>query len=77
MDIHYENQKIYCKNRNVPMFANSACSHDYPWVRDELYGNRKSFGEMLVDKYGEEQSIIISSSEHIISCPSCCRSWCD
>ena len=77
MDIHYDNQKQFCKDNHVPMFASSSCSHHYPWVRDELYGKTQSLGEMLVEKYGEDKAFEISAGSHIISCPGCGRSWCD
>lgn len=76
-DIFFENQRKYCKDNNVPLFASYTCNHTYPWVRDDLYGKTQTLGDMLVDKYGEEKAFAISSSTHIISCPACNRSWCD
>jgi hypothetical protein len=75
MDVYYENQREFCKQKNVPMFASSSCDHTYPWVQHN-YGKRQTFGEMLVEKYGEE-AFKVSSGTHIISCPGCGRSWCD
>jgi hypothetical protein len=76
-DVYYQNQKQYCQQNNVPMFASRNCSHTYPWVRDDLYGKLQTLGEMLVDKYGEEKAFTISSGSLITSCPGCGRSWCD
>jgi hypothetical protein len=77
IDTYYENQKVFCKQNNLPMFASSKCDHRYDWIRDDRYGKLQTFGEMLVEKYGEKEAFIVSSSSHIISCPACCRSWCD
>jgi hypothetical protein len=76
-DIYYENQKVYCERNNLPMFASQSCNHTYPWVRGEKFGKRQTFGEMLVEKFGEKEAAIVSSSELITSCPGCGRSWCD
>jgi hypothetical protein len=77
-DIHYNNQKIYCHKNKLPLFASSSCNHLYSWnsSRDN-YGVLQSLGEMLVEKYGEEEAFKVSSSTHITSCPGCGRSWCD
>lgn len=77
MDPHYQNQKLYCETNRVPFFASSSCSHMYPWIHDERYGNRQSLGEMLVERYGEEKAFELSAGSHITSCPVCSRSWCD
>ena len=62
-DIHYQNQKQYCQQNKVPMFASSSCSHTYSWVRDNLYGKEQTLGEMLVDKYGHDRAFIMSSKD--------------
>ena len=77
MDIHYNNQKVFCDTNRVPFFASRSCSHMYPWVQDERYGNTQTLGEMLVAEYGEEKALELSISSHITSCPVCSRSWCD
>jgi hypothetical protein len=61
---HYDNQRIFCEQNNVPFFAHSKC-------------NQQTLSEMLVERYGDEEAFIISSSTHITSCPVCSRSWCD
>jgi hypothetical protein len=76
-DIYYNNQRIFCEKNKYPLFASGSCDHTYSWVRDERYGKLQTLGEMLVERYGEEEAFRISSSTHIISCPTCCRSWCD
>lgn len=76
-DIYYENQRLFCEQNKLPLFAYSSCDHTYSWVRDERYGKRQTLGEMLVEKYGEEDAFKVSASSHITSCPGCCRSWCD
>ena len=77
-DIHYENQKLFCNNSKVPLFASSSCSHQYRWNVDrDNYGKLQTLGEMLVEKYGEEKAFKISSDTHITGCPICGRSWCD
>jgi hypothetical protein len=76
-NIHYDNQRTYCKNRDIPMFASSSCNHTYGWVEDDRYGKLQTLSEMLIEKHGEEEAFRISSSTHIISCPTCWRSWCD
>lgn len=78
-DIHYENQRIYCENNKLPFFASRNCNHSYGWNRErDNHGVLQTLGEILVEKYGsEEEAFKISSSTHIISCPGCCRSWCD
>jgi len=77
MDIHYDNQRIYCETNKVPLFAYKSCNHMYNWVRDDKYGKLETLGEMLVDRYGEDDAFKMSSGSHITSCPSCSRSWCD
>jgi hypothetical protein len=76
-DIYFKNQSIFCKQNNLPLFASTSCSHMYNWVTGDKYGNLQSFGEMLVEKYGDEEAFIISAGTHVISCPSCSKSWCD
>ena len=78
MDIHYENQRIFCEHNKVPFFASSSCNHSYGWNRDrDNYYKLQSLGEILIERYGEEEALHISSSRHITSCPGCSRSWCD
>ena len=77
MDVYYENQRIFCEQNKLPLFAYRSCNHTYQWVSDDRYGKNQSLGEMLVEKHGEEDAFIVSASTHIISCPTCCRSWCD
>lgn len=77
MDIYYENQRLFCEQNKVPLFAYTSCDHRYKWITDERYGNRQTLGEMLIEKYGEEKAFVVSASSHIISCPCCSRSWCD
>lgn len=77
MDPYYENQRVYCKTNNVPLFAYESCNHMYKWVPRDTYGHTQSLGEMLVQKYGEEEAFKISAGTHIIGCPTCSRSWCD
>ena len=77
-DIHYENQRIYCENNKLPLFASRSCNHSYGWNRDrDNHGVLQSLGEILVQRYGEDKALELSSSSHIISCPGCSRSWCD
>ena len=77
-DIYYENQRIYCENNKVPLFSNRTCNHSYGWNREsDNYGISQSLGEILIERYGEDDAFRISSSTHITSCPGCCRSWCD
>ena len=77
-DIHYENQRIYCENNKVPFFASSSCNHSYGWNRDrDNYNKLQTLGEILVERYGTDKALELSSSSHIISCPGCSRSWCD
>lgn len=77
-DIYFENQRMYCNNNNLPLFAYSSCNHSYPWnVKKYNYGIRQSLGEILIDKYGEEEALRVSCNSHIISCPGCGKSWCD
>jgi len=77
-DIHYENQRIYCENNKLPLFASRSCNHSYGWNRDrDNHGVLQSLGEILVERYGEDKALELSSSSHIISCPGCSRSWCD
>lgn len=77
-DIYYENQKLFCKNNNLPLFANSYCSHTYKWMSGKSkYGVRQSLGEMLVEVYGKEEAFKKSSDELITGCPICGRTWCD
>lgn len=77
-DIYYQNQKLYCENNKLPLFSHSTCDHSYGWNTSRPnYGQLQTLGEMLVNKYGSEEAFIISASTHIISCPSCNRSWCD
>lgn len=77
MDIHYINQVKYCEANKLPMFASARCSHNYAWVFVKDYGRLQTLGEMLIEKYGEEEAMKIASSTHIISCPICSKSWCD
>ena len=72
----YELQKDFCKRNNLPLFASQKCNHTYPWVKGDLYGKLQSFDQMMIEKYGQDAHLK-ASSEHIISCPSCSRSWCD
>lgn len=76
IDIYYENQELYCKRNNEPFFAPKSCNHMYRWIRDDRYGKLQTLGEMLVEKYGDK-AFEISAGTHIISCPICCKSWCD
>ena len=76
-DIYFKNQSIFCKQNNLPLFASTSCNHMYDWVTGDKYGKLQSFGEMLIEKYGDEDAFIISAGSHVTSCPSCCRSWCD
>ena len=76
-NIHYDNQKTYCKSRDIPFFASSSCNHTYDWIQDDRYGKLQTLSEMLIEKHGDEEAFRISSSTHIISCPACSRSWCD
>jgi hypothetical protein len=76
-DIYYENQRVYCNNNKVPLFAFESCSHRYKWVGQDIYGHNQSLGEMLVQKFGEDEAFKISAGTHIIGCPTCGRSWCD
>lgn len=76
-NIHYDNQRIYCNNNDVPFFASSSCNHMYDWVSDHRYGNTQTLTEMLIEKYGDDKAFVIASSSHITSCPGCSRSWCD
>ena len=74
-DILYDNQKLYCSNNNLPLFAHKSCHHNVSWGGD--YSNAPTdFGDMLVSKYGEEEALKKSYS-HIISCPICSKTWCD
>jgi hypothetical protein len=77
MDIYYDNQRLFCEQNKLPLFAYESCNHMYGWVRGNKYGNKQTLGEMLVEKFGEEDAFKVSASTHIISCPGCCRSWCD
>ena len=77
MDIYYDNQRLFCEQKKLPLFAYTSCNHMYNWVRGEQYGKLQTLGEMLIEKYGEEEAFKVSTSSHIISCPSCSRSWCD
>lgn len=78
-DIHYENQRIYCENNKLPLFSNRSCDHSYPWnTESDTYGVRQSLGDMLVERHGSEKgAFFVSSNSHILSCPSCGKSWCD
>jgi hypothetical protein len=77
-DIHYSNQKMYCENNKLPLFASSSCDHSYGWNKHrDNYNELQTLGEILIGKYGEDEAFKISSSTHIISCPGCSRSWCD
>ena len=77
-DIHYENQRIYCENNKLPLFASRSCNHSYGWNRErDNYGVLQTLGEILVQRYGKDKALELSSSSHIISCPGCSRSWCD
>lgn len=77
-DIYYQNQKLFCKTNNLPLFANKTCSHGYRWMQgNPQYNKSQTLGEMLVAKYGSEKAFIVSSSELITGCPSCGRTWCD
>ena len=69
-DARYNNQKIYCKNNNLPMFAGRECSHDVTWGNEkEQYQRTNDYWDVITD----EQSM----GEHIISCPVCHKSFCD
>lgn len=78
-DLYYENQRIFCEQKKVPLFAYTHCSHSYPWnTENNNYAVRQSLGEILLERYGsEDEAFKVSSSTHITSCPSCGRSWCD
>ena len=76
-NIHYDNQRIYCNNNDVPFFASSSCNHEYDWVSDHRYGHLQTLSEMLIERYGDDKAFVIASSSHITSCPICNRSWCD
>jgi hypothetical protein len=75
MSYLYENQKVFCEQNKLPLFANRSCSHDVSWGGD-YHDKPTEFDDMLRDRYGE-QAEIISMSQHIISCPVCWKSWCD
>jgi len=78
IDVYYENQKLYCKNNNLPMFASKTCNHINSWSFNK--GNEgvlQTLGESLIDKYGLEEAFKVSAGTHIISCPGCGKSWCD
>ena len=78
VDIHYENQRIYCENNKLPFFSSRSCDHSYGWNRErDNYNKLQTLGEILVERYGEDKALELSSSSHIISCPGCSRSWCD
>lgn len=78
MDAHYENQRLYCKTNNLPFFASKSCNHINDWsFRKGNEGIAQTLGESLVEKYGEDEAFKIAADSHIISCPSCCKSWCD
>jgi hypothetical protein len=77
-DIYYENQRIYCENNKLPFFASRSCNHSYGWNRDrDNYGKLQTLREILVERYGIDDALELSSTSHIISCPGCSRSWCD
>lgn len=70
-DARFENQRIYCKNNNVPFFANRFCSHDVLWGDDGRYiGKHEDYWAAYIT---DEKSM----SEHIVSCPVCHKSFCD
>ena len=78
MDIHYENQKIYCANNKLPLFAHSICHHNYSWKSyEDVKDAPTKLGDILIDKYGKEKAFEISAGSLITSCPFCCKSWCD
>ena len=77
-DLYYENQRIYCENNKLPLFASRSCDHTYGWNRHrDNHGVLQTLGDILIEKYGEDKALELSSSSHIISCPGCSRSWCD
>jgi len=77
-DIYFENQRIYCENNRLPLFASRSCDHTYGWNRDrDNYSKLQTLGEILIERYGEDKALELSASSHIISCPGCSRSWCD
>lgn len=65
----FNNQEIYCKNNNLPMFANRTCDHSLSAVRDRHRNSPRDYWLVITD---EE-----SMSEHIVSCPICGASFCD
>ena len=67
----YSNQKLFCKNHKLPMFANRTCSHDVTWGYDEDYSNKSR--DYWATHITDEQSM----TEHIVSCPVCHKSFCD
>jgi hypothetical protein len=78
IDVHFENQRLYCINNNLPMFASQRCNHINSWSFNK--GNEgvlQTLGESLIEKYGFEGAFKVSASTHIISCPGCGKSWCD
>ena len=76
IDIYYQAQKEYCARKNYPMFASSNCSHREKWIDDDRFGKLQTFGEMMIEEYGEN-ALLQASSDHIICCPVCRKSWCD
>ena len=76
LDVYYQAQKEYCTREKVPMFASSSCNHMERWIHDDRYGKLQSLGEIMVEKYGDN-ALLKASSTHIISCPTCNKSWCD
>jgi hypothetical protein len=78
-DLYYENQRIFCEQKKVPLFASRSCDHSYGWNRErDNHGVLQTLGEILLERYGsEDEASRISSSTHITGCPGCGRSWCD
>ena len=59
IDVHYENQKLYCNNNNLPMFASQRCSHINSWSFNK--GNEgvlQTLGESLIEKYGGQKAFV-------------------
>ena len=78
IDVHYENQKLYCKINKLPMFASQRCNHINSWsFGRNNEGVLQTLAESLIEKYGSEKAFEVSANTHIISCPGCGKSWCD
>lgn len=75
-DARFENQRIFCRNHNVPMFANRFCSHDVTW--SELgNGDGSRYEGKNHDIWAAYITDYQSMTTHIVSCPVCGKSFCD